>query len=61
MGVPPKRCAVVEDSITGVRAGVAAGMATYGYAGGLCAEANLAAAGAVTFERMSDLWDGPVG
>lgn len=29
MGVPPERCAVVEDSVSGVKAGLAAGMAVY--------------------------------
>ena len=31
LGVEPGRCAVVEDSITGVRAGVAAGCTVLGY------------------------------
>jgi len=29
MGVPPERCAVVEDSLPGVKAGIAAGMPTF--------------------------------
>lgn len=33
MGVPPQRCLVVEDSITGATAGVAAGMSVFGYTG----------------------------
>jgi beta-phosphoglucomutase-like phosphatase (HAD superfamily) len=31
VGVPPQRCAVVEDTITGVAAGVAAGATVFGY------------------------------
>jgi len=55
MGVEPARCAVVEDSPTGVTAGVAAGMTVFGYA-----ERNDAAllreAGAGTiFTDMRDL------
>jgi HAD superfamily hydrolase (TIGR01509 family) len=55
MGVVPSRCAVVEDSVTGVRAGVAAGMAVFGYAGGLTPEAELVAAGAEPFAHMREL------
>jgi HAD superfamily hydrolase (TIGR01509 family) len=55
MGVVPCRCAVVEDSVPGVRAGVAAGMTVFGYAGGLTAEAELVAAGAEPFGHMREL------
>ena len=57
MGVPPASCAVVEDSVYGVRAGVAAGMTVYGFAGGLSSAESLAAEGAIIFERMADLVD----
>jgi len=55
MGVPPGSCAVVEDSVYGVQAGVAAGMTVHGFAGGLTAEAALRDAGAHTFRHMSEL------
>ena len=55
MGVDPERCAVVEDSVYGVRAAVAAGMRAYGFGGGLTAPELLAAEGAVVFDRMIDL------
>lgn len=45
LGVDPARCAVVEDSATGVRAGVAAGMTVFGYAVDTPAD-DLRAAGA---------------
>ena len=54
MGAEPSRCAVVEDSVPGVQAAVAARMAVFGYA----AHSNVVAlrqAGAVTFARMDDL------
>lgn len=57
MGVEPRRCAVVEDSVYGVQAAVAAGMTAYGFAGGLTAADALAEAGAVVFEHMTDLVD----
>ncbi len=34
MGVEPRRCVVIEDSIAGVNAGLAAGMTVLGFAGG---------------------------
>jgi HAD superfamily hydrolase (TIGR01509 family) len=54
-GVTPADCAVIEDTPTGVQAGVAAGMTVFGY----CAftpKRRLIEAGAHhTFERMRDL------
>jgi len=55
MGVTPARAAVVEDSVPGVQAGVAAGMAVYGFAGGLARSEDLHAAGAVVFDAMAEL------
>jgi HAD superfamily hydrolase (TIGR01509 family) len=55
MNVEPGSCAVIEDSVFGVRAGVAAGMTVLGFAGGLTPEKELEEAGAVTFEAMADL------
>ncbi|MDD5037379.1 MAG: HAD-IA family hydrolase [Methylococcaceae bacterium] len=53
-GIDPERCAVVEDSVAGVRAGRAAGMTVFGYApsgnGAL-----LAQAGAQPFSQMGGL------
>ena len=58
MGVPPLRCAVIEDTPTGVRAAVSAGMAVYGYAGGgHSSAAALAGAGATVFSEMRVLPD----
>lgn len=54
-GVAPADCVVVEDSVPGVAAGVAAGMRVLGYAGGLTAPGLLAAAGADVFDRMDAL------
>lgn len=47
---------MVEDSVYGVRAGVAGGMKVYGLAGLTTAE-ELAAEGAVVFHRMAELVD----
>lgn len=56
MGADPARCVVVEDSVPGVRAALAAGMRVLGYAGaGAEAAAELAEAGAEVLHRMSDL------
>jgi HAD superfamily hydrolase (TIGR01509 family) len=54
-GVVPADCAVIEDTPTGVRAGVAAGMTVFGYCA-LTPKQRLIDAGAHhTFERMRDL------
>ncbi len=55
MGVLPGRCAVVEDSISGVKAGLAAGMAVFAYAGGVTSASQLSLEGAVVFDEMRDL------
>ncbi|RYF37746.1 MAG: HAD family phosphatase [Comamonadaceae bacterium] len=59
LGVAPKRCAVVEDTVTGVTAGVAAGAAVFGYSppeAGHDAPAALRQAGAlVVFTDMAAL------
>jgi HAD superfamily hydrolase (TIGR01509 family) len=50
LGVTPERCAVVEDTVTGVTAGIAAGAVVFGYSppeAGHDAPALLRAAGAV--------------
>jgi HAD superfamily hydrolase (TIGR01509 family) len=60
MQVHPNRCVVIEDSLTGVRAGVAAGMTVLGYTGGSHIQpghqAKLLEEGAIeVFSEMSQL------
>lgn len=56
MGAAPGRCAVIEDTPTGVRAGVAAGMSVFGYVGGTHSNADaLQAEGARIFDDMKTL------
>ncbi len=59
LGVDPRRCAVVEDTVTGVTAGVAAGARVFGYSPGgpghSPAEALLAAGAVQVFKDMAEL------
>lgn len=59
LGVDPARCAVVEDTTTGVRAGVAAGATVFGYApatsGHVDAQALMDAGAFCTFTSMDQL------
>ncbi len=56
MGHTPSRCLVIEDSLPGVEAGVAAGMKVFGYAGDPETDARaLADAGAQVFDDMRKL------
>jgi beta-phosphoglucomutase-like phosphatase (HAD superfamily) len=56
MGVSPERCAVVEDTVVGVTAGVAARMAVFGFArDGHSSPVDLERAGATVFSDMLSL------
>jgi len=60
MGVPPEHCVVIEDSVPGITAAVAAGMPAIGFTGGAHCRpghaARLSQAGAaVVIERMAQL------
>jgi HAD superfamily hydrolase (TIGR01509 family) len=55
MGVPPARCAVVEDSVFGVEAARAAGMHTFAYAGGLTSAGRLYGPATTVFDDMCEL------
>jgi HAD superfamily hydrolase (TIGR01509 family) len=55
LGADPVRCAVVEDSVYGVEAALAAGMRAFAYAGGVTPAARLARPGAVVFDDMHEL------
>jgi len=55
MGAVPERCAVVEDSVSGVTAGLAAGMAVFAFAGSVTSAHLLAIGDAVVFDDMRDL------
>jgi HAD superfamily hydrolase (TIGR01509 family) len=53
MGVAPSRCVVVEDTPTGVTAGVAAGMTVFGYAERMDRQRLLDAGAALVFDDMA--------
>ena len=56
MGFAPGDCVVIEDSVPGTHAGVAAGMRVYSYhADPLSDRDRLAAAGGILFDDMRDL------
>lgn len=55
LGAEPARCAVVEDSVHGVEAALAAGMLPFAYAGGVTPAERLARPGAVVFTDMREL------
>ena len=55
MDVTPSRCAVVEDSVSGVVAGLAAGMTVFAFAGGVTDAGQLAVGDAVVFGDMREL------
>jgi HAD superfamily hydrolase (TIGR01509 family) len=55
LGVEPARCAVIEDSSAGVRAGVTAGMRVYGYSAHTPAQLLRAAGATDTFTDMARL------
>jgi len=52
MGVPPDRCAVIEDSVSGVEAGLAAGMTVFAFSGGVTSPQKLQRHNVTVFESM---------
>jgi len=55
MGAQPIRCAVIEDSVSGVEAGVAAGMTVFAFGGGVTRPSLLARDGVTLFMEMTAL------
>jgi HAD superfamily hydrolase (TIGR01509 family) len=55
MGVPPRACVVIEDSRYGVQAARAAGMRSFGYAGGLTPASWLEGPDTIIFDDMRKL------
>ena len=54
MGIDPEYCAVIEDSVYGVRAGIAAGMTVYGYCE-RSGKKSIKKEGAIVFDNMQKL------
>lgn len=55
MGAQPSRCAVIEDSVSGVEAGIAAGMTVFAFGGGVTKPSLLARDRVTLFMEMSAL------
>ena len=55
MGVRPGGCAVIEDSLSGVQAGIAANMSDFAFGGGVMPASRLAHDGVVVFSDMRAL------
>jgi HAD superfamily hydrolase (TIGR01509 family) len=55
LNTPPNECLVIEDTATGVTAGVAAGMTVFGYSALIRPERLLEAGARLTFDNMHEL------
>lgn len=55
LGVAPQDCIVIEDSLAGIRAGVAAGATVLAYSAVFTAQAQLDAGATLTFNSMPEL------
>ena len=55
MSVAPERCAVIEDSVSGVEAGLAAGMTVFAFTGSVTSVQNLEPYDVVLFDAMQQL------
>lgn len=55
LDVRPSRCAVIEDSVSGVEAGLAAGMTVFAFSGGVTSADKLQRDGVTVFDSMNRL------